>query len=406
MEAELGSAGVDGLFDLEATIAEFVRDETRTSLELPRTLSAEQRKIARSLADRHLELKCHSYGIGIERQLHLFKKDVGRAGAPTSNIGVIGGGRSSATNAVRVKNTFIDDWVGGEGSVEAEEPLVCRSLPAGSAPQSLFLRAAKEGRLDLAPVVEGSGPRKGVVEEPILVASPESSACHDAGYVTCSSPGGSSVPSAPELPASLPPLPEGLKVSMRNTFIHIESVPEVERIVQSMPDGMFRQCLDAEVAVLQGIAASGSEAIPLGSGDDGDTAEAPRTGYLLAPVGGASPSPLSYSPAAMPNCPPPVAEPAMLAGQFLAGAQVIVQGLVKLPAWNGLTGVVQSLDVASGRYDVVLADPGTASGWRWVKVKGDNLILQDNIPPPPCNAPTILLEDPANSSPLKLNALV
>jgi hypothetical protein len=115
------------------------------------------------------------------------------------------------------------------------------------------------------------------------------------------------------------------------------------------------------------------------------------------------------------------------------GTEVIIQNLVKLPAFNGLSGVVQSLDAATGRYDVLLADPAGVSGWRWVKVKGDNLIV--NVPPPPRNAPTILLEDcilpeeankdappapPASgvpdipacdeeakkNSPLKLNALV
>merc|ERR1719410_444192 len=74
------------------------------------------------------------------------------------------------------------------------------------------------------------------------------------------------VPSVPEEPSpggvapNLPPLPEGFQV--RNTFIHIESVPSVERIVQSMPDGMFRQCLAAEMAAQAGVAGGGAAPTP------------------------------------------------------------------------------------------------------------------------------------------------
>jgi len=407
MEAEPGTEDVNDDFDLEATIAEFVRDEARTSLELPRSLSAEQRKVARRLADQHPQLKCHSYGIGTDRQLHLFKKEVGRAGALTSKIGVIGQDRPAdggATNQVRVKNTFIDDFVGDE----TDEPLICRSMPAGSAPQSLLertlQRALKEGHLELAPVVEGSGPRNSqdpaalcVQESNLGLASPGSSTGHEGGYMG-SSPG-SSVPSSslPPLPeCSLPPMPDGLKVSMRNTFIHIESTPIEQRIVQSMPDGMFRQCLNAElVAKSHGSPGNGEGA----EMSDEESSLRGLTGPLLStPPMSAAPSPLAYAPPAPPLAPPPPPytpspspSPSKLseaASPFIAlGTEVIIQNLVKLPAFNGLSGIVQSLDAESGRYDVQLCDPSAASGWRWVKVKSDNLIVQ--VPPAPRYTPTI-----------------
>lgn len=393
MEAALGrEEEVDGDFDLEATIADFVRDEARTSLELPRTLSTEQRKVARRLADQHPELKCHSYGIGTDRQLHLFKKgkDLGRAG---SKIGVIGQDRpdGGSTHNVRVKNTFIDDWIGGEDDTKSsEEPLICRSMPAGSAQQQLLERTLQQCLVDSHPLK--------IDEANLGLASPGSSTGHEGGYMG-SSPGSSSQPSAPELPPSLPSclpdgLPEGLQVSMRNTFIHIESVPVVERIVQSMPDGMFRQCLMQELSSQN-----------LGDGErpdvvsEEDSSAQGLTGPLLSPAPpGAVFSSLAHVPpgpalapppsAAVPSCPPPMSEPA---AQFIAlGTEVIIQNLVKLPAFNGLSGTVQSLDAASGRYDVLLCDPSVASGWRRAKVKGDNLIV--TVPPPPPQAPTILLE--------------
>lgn len=71
------------------------------------------------------------------------------------------------------------------------------------------------------------------------------------------------------------------------------------------------------------------------------------------------------------------------------GAEVIIQGLMKLPAFNGLHGVVQCLDEESGRYSVLLASMDGST--KLAKVKGENLRLA--VPPAPCFAPTIVTED-------------
>lgn len=400
--------------DLEATIAEFVRDETRTSLELPRSLSADQRKVARRLADQHPELKCESYGFGTERQLHLFKKDVGRVGA-SAGIGVIGQERppNGAQNAVRVKNTFIDDWVGGDGEGDKDaEPFLCRSMPAAPLIGSSLQQCLREGRMDLAPVVESST-RPVTTEEPTSVGAASPGSSTTAG-VPDSSPTaiGSSAASSAELPS----LPEGIKVSTRNTFIHIDSSQPVnERIVQSMPDGMFRQHLQAESAVRQAEASDTAEVAAVASSLPAATAETapmdapasllqgasmsastvpPAPAYEpIVNVGAGDPATAFPAPpsriAPVPTMPPPD-EPAT--GQLIAlGTEVIIEGLVKLPDFNGLSGIVQSLDAESGRYDVHLHDPAGARGWRKVKVKADNLKLK--LPPPPRNAPALILEE-------------
>ncbi|CAK0831388.1 unnamed protein product, partial [Prorocentrum cordatum] len=101
-------------------------------------------------------------------------------------------------------------------------------------------------------------------------------------------------------------------------------------------EGMFRQALDAELA-----------------------AQRPQEAPGAAP---AAP-------------PPPVPPPAQAApagselhdAALVPGTEVIIQGLVKLPDFNGLTGVVQSLDAESMRYDVLLDGPAGQCGWRWVK---------------------------------------
>lgn len=310
-EPERGSAaGPDeGEVNLEAIIAEFIDDADKVELELPRSLTAAQRKEAKRLADQHEALKCESYGFGEDRRLHLFKKE--------------------ARKELKVKNTFIDGWENDGG--DAGEAPAFRSMPVP--PVALLERTLERCHLQQTGSASASAPGQPSEQEGLVGGSPSAV-------------------------AELPPMPDGVKV--RNTFIHIESVPEVERIVQTMPDGMFRQALNAELA-----------------------AQRPQEAPGAAP---AAP-------------PPPVPPPAQAApagseahdAALVPGTEVIIQGLVKLPDFNGLTGVVQSLDAESMRFDVLLDGPAGQCGWRWVKVKGENCRLK--IPPAPLNAPTLSLDN-------------
>lgn len=60
---------------------------------------------------------------------------------------------------------------------------------------------------------------------------------------------------------------------------------------------------------------------------------------------------------------------------FSVGTLVVIQGLVRAPAFNGRVGVVHSLDAETGRYDVLLAVPscGQESQNQKAKVKYENL---------------------------------
>jgi hypothetical protein len=53
-----------------------------------------------------------------------------------------------------------------------------------------------------------------------------------------------------------------------------------------------------------------------------------------------------------------------------AGALVLVEGLVKLPAYNGRNAVVEDWDEVTGRYSVLISCP---SGCQQAKVKAGNL---------------------------------
>jgi len=59
---------------------------------------------------------------------------------------------------------------------------------------------------------------------------------------------------------------------------------------------------------------------------------------------------------------------------FDVGTQVVIYGLVKAPSFNGAVGVVQSWDAGTGRYNLLLAQ-ATSTGYRWAKLKAENLQL-------------------------------
>lgn len=134
---------------------------------------------------------------------------------------------------------------------------------------------------------------------------------------------------------------EQSEMQVRNTFIHFGSASNVDgRVVKSMPHGMFKQCLLTEK----------SSAV---AGHDTPT----TTGY---------------------DTPSTVSEPDVdpletLAGHSLplnVGTLVVVEGLVKAPAFNGHSAVVQGWDEATGRYSILLASSG---GCQQAKIKEENL---------------------------------
>merc|ERR1719420_1316301 len=199
-------------FNVEAAISNFLADPVRASLELPAALSVEERKYAKKIAEKHPHIKCESYGLGNERRLHLFKQ----------------GGTD-----VTVKNTFINDWAPKESGEAGECPehIIFRSVPTQF---SAFLDGI--GKLDLTPIDEGSGH----AEEARVANTPCSTASGPAS--TASSP---PIGSPRDVNRDLPALPEGVHV--RNTFLHMDTAPVSDRIIQSMPHDMFRTQLMAEV---------------------------------------------------------------------------------------------------------------------------------------------------------------
>jgi len=130
---------------------------------------------------------------------------------------------------------------------------------------------------------------------------------------------------------------KGLEV--RNTFIHFGDTFVDERAVQSMPHGMFKQCLLTEAKVVAG----------------GDT---PTT------TGCDTPSTTSES---------DVDHMCGHTDEFSFGTAVVVEGLVKAPAFNGRSAIIQGWDHVTGRYDILLASD---AGRQHAKVKKENLRIE------------------------------
>lgn len=86
-------------FDVEMAIADLLADSSRASLELPPSLTAEQRRQAKKVVEKYANITCESFGLGKDRQMHVFKAKSG------------GQLTDASPQGVSVKNTFIDDWV-------------------------------------------------------------------------------------------------------------------------------------------------------------------------------------------------------------------------------------------------------------------------------------------------------
>jgi hypothetical protein len=286
--------------DASTMIAEFSADASQTCLEMPH-MTTGQRKETKKLLEAYPELRCVSYGFGAERCLHLFKESHPAAEAEISRS------MSPLGISTRIKDAFVDLL---DDNIFGDKPITLQSWQEHS-----------DGTgLDVDPTVGLASPKKMGVDSfdgPIQISAQEFS---------------------PEL--ILPLTAENLQV--RNTFIHMCEAPADERVVQSMPHGMFKQCLLSEAAEAFG-----------------------GTFFCDTPTsaGGDTPG-LSDSDADV------VVDHSGQSPPLKAGAHVLVEGLVKLPAYNGRSAVVENWDEVTGRYSVLISCP---SGCQQAKVKAGNL---------------------------------
>lgn len=131
----------------------------------------------------------------------------------------------------------------------------------------------------------------------------------------------------------------------RNTFIHFEDSEFVDdRATQSMPHNMFRNSVYAESLQL-----SGNAALQMRTNARNEKIEQ----TMDLPVISEAETKEQERPS--------------------LGALVVVNGLVKCPAFNGQSAIVQGWDKETGRFDILIACVG--GGFQQAKVKEENLRL-------------------------------
>lgn len=256
-------------FDVALAIADFLADESCSSLKLPH-MTTGQRKKTKVLVDKYPELRCESFGFGAERQLHVFKID------------------ASAQDIMPHVVTYSEDTLLRNCSSELRD----------------------EGAVD-------------------RVDSPECStrAVTDTSGASCS---GSTSSQSIDADGEAQPTQARSFINVRNTFIHLEAASIDERTVRSMPHGMFGKCMLADISQRK----CADKAIV-------EEKEQPS-------------------------------ETSANEVDFSVGSLVIVDGLVKAPAFNGLTAVVEAWDDSSERYRILI---GSTSGSQHAMVKRENLKL-------------------------------
>jgi len=217
--------------------------------------------------------------------------------------------------------------------IEAHPEVKCESYGFGQDRQlHLFkqdrswlpLDSRKEGRVNKQALQQSSAESKGPLTH-FLGAETASSDCSTSASGRASDSEGTPMQSGREYQT----LSQGLPVV--NTFIHITEAPRDDRIVQSMPHGMFSQCLRSEQAA-QNAKCSSKEQVEYAL-----TSEATQQAVLSD------------------------------------GSHAIVQGLQKLPVFNGQVALVQGWDAEAGRYNILLASPNVPGSFQQAKVKPENL---------------------------------
>lgn len=328
---------------------------------------------------------------------------------------------ANAGCAVSVKNTFIDDWVGSEGKQAGAEAPVMRSMPPQLNKNVLLAALEEEESAAAMYILQDQKPTMPALKSfyaspaPSTAAtscdpsgSPISPAVSDLEPRSGMAPPPFSLAAAVPAPShSMPPLPAASSIaiapppglSVRNTFIHIDA-PEAsdERVVQSMPHDMFRKCLLEEV--LQNLNSRAAGKVSATPAYDAAVAtalstrapshqsaasshSATSTPPLPPAVATPFPAPAGYPvpPGVLPQQLPPAkfvnVQPPMMgafepAASLAPGSEVIIEGLSKMPAFNGLRGIVQALDEETGRYTIALAC-ATATGHKTAKLKAENL---------------------------------
>mmetsp|Transcript_27665 Transcript_27665/g.60108 ORF Transcript_27665/g.60108 Transcript_27665/m.60108 type:complete len:463 (+) Transcript_27665:282-1670(+) len=353
------AGSVSSTYDVEAVILDFVADSGRSTLSLP-GLTPTQRKQAKKIAEQYPNIRCESFGFGSDRTSILFKQDrPNEQATPTATA------TTSTTTAATGEGGNV-----GIGDKDKDKDKDKEDKDTQSLSQAAAAAAALPNlSLQLTAVPDEAIPTEGREEEESSNASTCTSGRNRAP-AWCRLPSSSwsstrSSHSPSRLDISLEgadailPLPKGLQV--HNTFIcgDEDVMSYDQRSTQSMPHGMFRRSLLKELSEGQ---------LQKSLREEEDTPEE-AVFVSSSPAGEIQPE-------------------SKVQMSFEPGMEVVIDGLLRAPAFNGQHGTVQSFDPEVGRYDILLRSPCPTTGQQWAKVRAENLLLV-KFPEPPKHVPTL-----------------
>lgn len=326
-------------FDVEAAITQFLADPALASLALPRMTTGQQKQVT-MVVDLCPRVRCGTHGFGAEQRLCLSKVE---------NNGDI---YREDDAELSFKGMPQHCFLGGKGKRDTGVPdLLSLSTSSFS---TIASGASTSGVASMRGMSHGSSSSKSTDEE-AMSEPPELIQVHGT-YVHIDGVG----PVEQHVLSSAKRSPDDQQLN--NTFIHVEDVGPVDnRNIRSMP--LIPNCANTM--------GDASTRIPLAP-VEAAAGVSVSTCIASAPVeANVSVVAAAADEHRMPATPPimtPLASPPQC---WAPGTEVVIEGLAKFPAFNGCRGVVRTLDLASGRYDIHLALP--VAGHQRAKVKAENI---------------------------------
>jgi len=382
----------------------------------PAELTAGERKTVKTAAEK-LGLSSQSFGMGRERQIHIFKA-TSKDSACSSETGSTAESESEEIPTLEffsIKNSFVH--FEEAGATECRDPRIVQSMPNGKFAEGIKLEkdaateaseiASRKKRPVPVPLLNDEEadflePCSGIE---LFPATPRDDAerCTLYDGVRDQNPSVQtfqwmSSPSAaymPEYPTTTVLPPAILAPQAPQTFMTAPAMqappppPTPPPSIEILPPAMLGR--DSRTTAFS-PAMSAPELSPTCLPPAMLARESPATAlppafWMPSPQATtAAPSPVAMSPATLspqPDCRPPATFPAPQGGPpcWTPGTSVVICGLANQPAFNGLHGTVSSFDAGCGRYNISLE---VAPGKQQVaKIKAQNLLpAQHPVQPP------------------------
>jgi hypothetical protein len=348
-----------------------------TQYTFPAELNVEERKLVKATAEK-LGLSSRSFGMGTERQIHIFKPTSWTASTaePSANSETETGSTVDSESerqdpTISIKNTFVHI------EMDNADPRIIQSMPAGTFAANLEAEKGEES-------MDADSRSHKTRPSALLQISPSS----DQGETESETVASLMFPSTPNAEnfMNLNVFPNDMSMQGigQTDAVHVvqwvppmaapplESAPLLQPMC-SAPQALFSnehsQLVHAAPAVPHGPPqgwAQLPQTVPQGPphGTSQEQLQGPPHGPPLA---------LPHGPQVQPQRPLP----------FLPGTPIVLQGLASQPDFNGLHGVVSAFDEECGRYNVMI-EIGPNAVKRLVKVKSQNLQPAQLLAQPPC----------------------